>query len=300
MEIYLFISCIIIPYFLLITKIREIIRQTFKKNYLLLSAGLVFFSLYPILFDILRFHLNLLEISARIAYVVVPFLLLLLKENKIKQTNIKRIIDLFIFIFLWIPVQTNILPGGKLKYTDIITMQTTLLETIPVVFYYFLIVSPINEEYTHFTFRFSRKDVFRILLSYILIIAIVMPLGLLIHFLIIKTSLDSILIIFLLLISLFFLIAIPEEFFFRVIMTNILRQDNFNNRIVLILVSSVVFGFAHITNPTPRWPVPNWAYVLFAAIAGSFYGWVYLKTKKFFASVLLHTLIDTTWFYFFT
>jgi len=53
----------------------------------------------------------------------------------------------------------------------------------------------------------------------------------------------------------------------------------------------MLFGMSHITNLG----FPNWRYVILAAIAGLFYGWVWKRTGSMFASALLHAAVDLTW-----
>ncbi len=298
MEIFFFISCFVLPYLLFIKKIRTIIKTVFTGNLFLSFTGVVIFSCYPLIFDILRFNLSSIEIFTRVIYILIPFFLLVFKEKNVSQTGFKRIIDLFVFIIIWLPIEFNILPGGKLRYTENVILQTTLLGMIPVIFYLYIVVSPIAEKYFIFTSHVSRKDLTIIVIAFFAIITIVLPFGLLIDFLLIKTELDFFLFFFLYFFSFFVLVAIPEEFFFRAILINIIRQDKEYNRFLLLFFSSILFGCAHILSATPRWVAPNWAYFFFSAIAGWFYTWTYLKTNKFTAPVLLHALIDGAWVFF--
>ena len=224
LKIYLLISCFAIPYLLLFKKLSDIIKNFLKQNFLLTITGLIFFSFYPLFFDIIKFNLNSSDIFYRIIYILIPFLALSYKDQKVKQIKYKRIMDLIVFVILWLPVELDILPGGKLKYTDTIIIQTTLLGMIPVGLYFYLVVSPIPEKYYNFSFNLSIKDLINIIIPYILIVIIILPIGLFIKFLVIKTDLDFFLIFFLEIIAFFILITIPEEFFFRIIFINAIKM----------------------------------------------------------------------------
>jgi membrane protease YdiL (CAAX protease family) len=296
-EVFLFISCFIIPYLLFIKKIRDTIKYIFNINIFMSVLGVLFFSCYPMIFDVIKFNLSLMNIFFRVIYILSPFCLLMLKENILIQTKFKRIIDIFVFIIIWLPIEFNLLPGGLLKYSDGVILQTTLLGMIPVAFYLFIVVSPIADNYYIITKKISWKDFAVIAIAFILIAAIILPAGTLIKFLIIKTEFESFLFIFIYIFSFLMLVAIPEEFFFRAVLVHIIKQDKEYNKYIIIFISSIMFGCAHILNKTPGWSSPNWAYLLFSAIAGWFYAWTYLKTNKFFVPVLLHALVDGTWIY---
>lgn len=85
-------------------------------------------------------------------------------------------------------------------------------------------------------------------------------------------------------------IALPEELLFRGIIQNFLAKT-FRSHSRALLVTSVVFGAAHLNNG----PVPSWRYFLLASIAGFFYGRAYRQSGRLMAPVLVHTLVDAVW-----
>jgi membrane protease YdiL (CAAX protease family) len=90
--------------------------------------------------------------------------------------------------------------------------------------------------------------------------------------------------------------ALPEEILFRSLIQNLLMLRFGNNELVLV-VSSVVFGCAHLNNG-PQ-PLPNWRYMVLATLAGYAYGKIYDKSTTIWASTTLHAMVDWTKHFFF-
>jgi len=87
----------------------------------------------------------------------------------------------------------------------------------------------------------------------------------------------------------FFLIAIPEELFFRGFLQNLLEPRM--GRIGSLTLSSVAFGLTHFNKPGPF----NWRYVLLATITGIFYGRAWRDRRRILSSATTHTLVDVLW-----
>ncbi|HEY6351559.1 MAG TPA: CPBP family intramembrane glutamic endopeptidase [Candidatus Angelobacter sp.] len=87
----------------------------------------------------------------------------------------------------------------------------------------------------------------------------------------------------------FFFVAIPEEFFFRGLLQNMLEARI--GRLRALMVAAVIFGLSHFNKPLPF----NWRYVLLASIAGVFYGRAWRSNRRLVASGLTHTLVDVVW-----
>ncbi|HKR83623.1 MAG TPA: CPBP family intramembrane glutamic endopeptidase [Terriglobales bacterium] len=90
-----------------------------------------------------------------------------------------------------------------------------------------------------------------------------------------------------------FLIAIPEELFFRGLLQNLLeaRLDHRGS----LLLTSVIFGLSHFNKPAPF----NLRYVLLATIAGVFYGRAWRDRRRVLSSSTTHTLVDAIWWLWF-
>jgi len=132
-------------------------------------------------------------------------------------------------------------------------------------------------------------------LSFVLFALIAIPLGQVIHFVRFDPAYSHLKTLPVTALGIFFFTAWPEEFLFRGLLQNLFSRT-FSNAEVGWLVASVIFGLAHITN---YGVFPNWRYVILATIAGVFYGRAWRRTGSIFASALVHTLVNTTWHFFF-
>ncbi len=87
----------------------------------------------------------------------------------------------------------------------------------------------------------------------------------------------------------FLFIALPEEFFFRSVILNLLESRM--RPVIALIVSAVLFGLAHFNKGATF----NWRYVLLASLAGIFYGRAWRAHHRIFAAAIAHTLVDVTW-----
>lgn len=137
----------------------------------------------------------------------------------------------------------------------------------------------------------GRDAMFAVLLRFAVLAVIVIPLGMVLHFIRFDPSQahwrslpsDAI--------SIFLLTAWPEELLFRGLLQNSLSRTLSSENAGWI-AASVVFGLAHITN---NGIFPNWRYAVLAAIAGMFYGSTWRNTNSIFPAAIVHALVDTTW-----
>jgi len=88
----------------------------------------------------------------------------------------------------------------------------------------------------------------------------------------------------------FFLIAIPEEIYFRGWIQNLLERRI--GRLGSLLVTSAIFGLSHFNKRAVHF---NWRYVLLATIAGIFYGRAWRNGRRVAASAITHSGVDTIW-----
>ena len=143
------------------------------------------------------------------------------------------------------------------------------------------------------------KD-FRIVgLSMVLIMAFVVPPGLLTGFLTfsIPQSYNIPKLIFQF-IGLFLTVALPEELFFRGILLGGMEKM-FSKKWIPLVISSLAFGLMHWNNVNTL--STQITYVSLAAVAGVGYGWAYRKSgNNLIAAILVHTLVDWTWRLFLT
>ncbi|HLH33474.1 MAG TPA: CPBP family intramembrane glutamic endopeptidase [Alloacidobacterium sp.] len=88
----------------------------------------------------------------------------------------------------------------------------------------------------------------------------------------------------------YFLIALPEEIFFRGWMQNLFERRIGRN--ASLLVTAALFGLSHFNKRAAYF---NWRYVLLAAIAGIFYGRAWRADRRIAASSITHACVDTLW-----
>lgn len=88
----------------------------------------------------------------------------------------------------------------------------------------------------------------------------------------------------------FFLVAVPEELFFRGWLQNLLERRM--GRTPALLLTAVLFGLSHFNKRAVHF---NWRYVLLAAIAGIFYGRAWRDHRRVGASAITHATVDTVW-----
>jgi membrane protease YdiL (CAAX protease family) len=88
----------------------------------------------------------------------------------------------------------------------------------------------------------------------------------------------------------FFLIAVPEELFFRGWLQNLLERHVGRER--ALLATAILFGLSHFNKRAMHF---NWRYVLLAAIAGIFYGRAWRRDRRVGASAVTHATVDSVW-----
>jgi hypothetical protein len=142
-----------------------------------------------------------------------------------------------------------------------------------------------------YNIAWGRGAMVSVILHFSLLAAIVIPLGIALHFIRFEPTqahwrslpADAI--------SIFLLTAWPEELLFRGLLQNSFSRT-FSNEKAGWFAASVVFGLAHITN---NGVFPNWRYALLATIAGLFYGRTWRKTSSIFTAAIVHALVDILW-----
>ncbi|UCF69328.1 MAG: CPBP family intramembrane metalloprotease [Acidobacteriota bacterium] len=143
--------------------------------------------------------------------------------------------------------------------------------------------------------RWSRADLIRALVAFAGFAAVAIPLALTIGFVSFTPKTPSLEQLVLRLLGGYLIVALPEEVLFRGLIQNWLLARSGRPALALV-VSSAVFGLAHLNNPTGGFDVPNGAYAAMAFLAGSAYGWVFWRTGKATVSALTHALVNFLWF----
>lgn len=89
-----------------------------------------------------------------------------------------------------------------------------------------------------------------------------------------------------------FYTALIEEIFFRGLVFKYLQQIIPDRMLIPVILSSLVFGLAHLKNYGK-------SMVILATLAGVFYCLIYLRTANIFCAVFIHTVTNIGWLIFF-
>ena len=90
-------------------------------------------------------------------------------------------------------------------------------------------------------------------------------------------------------VAMLWVVGLSEEFFFRGLLLQWIRNWTGRERTALV-ITSVVFGLVHL----PFHAFPNWKFVILAAVAGWFYGRAYLRTGSIRSAMVAHALTNVT------
>jgi CAAX protease family protein len=195
-------------------------------------------------------------------------------------------IDLLAVLLLWLPVELQYferfwrVPMGNPSYV--------LAKTLGMELGLFCFVVVRRLEGVGYRFRLAVEDflVGSIALAAFLVLAVPTALG--IGFVQFAPHWSGLLRWVLSSLGIFFFIALPEEVLFRGLIFNMLqRMIKVGGPYTALIISSVIFGLAHLNNPPG-----DWRYVLLATGAGICYGWAYLRTGSLLASSYTHALVD--------
>jgi len=192
---------------------------------------------------------------------------------------------------LWLPVELGLLHGPMLPLGALGALNGTPLLALDVGLLIFVVTAPVLD--LGFTFAFSRRDFGSAAAALLLFAVFAIPLGLGIGFIHFHPRPFQPLPWLVRAISVYFLIAIPEELLFRGLLQNLLekRWPGGGRRLGSLAVAAAVFGAAHLDNP----PIPNVRYAVLATLAGLAYGWCWQRTRKVTASALTHGAVDVVW-----
>jgi uncharacterized protein len=138
--------------------------------------------------------------------------------------------------------------------------------------------------------RLQRKDVVTGLRELLFFAPIAIPLGLVLGFLHFHGGLPKPGSAAMTVIFTFFLIALPEEIYFRGWMQNLLERRLGPH--ASLWLTALIFGLSHFNKRATHF---NWRYVLLGAIAGVFYGRAWRSGHRVAASAITHTCVDTVW-----
>lgn len=192
--------------------------------------------------------------------------------------------DFFVLAVLGLVVEFHLIepawPGHLRSLNRLILLDTGL--------YGFLVIRQLTNVGFHFVPRW--RDVKTGLRELFFYAPIALPLGLGLGFLHFHAQILSPWKFALSWFSIFALIAVLEETYFRGWVQNLLER-RIGPRWSL-LTTAVLFGLSHFNKGVARF---NWRYVLLASLAGIFYGRAWKEGHRLVASAITHASVDTIW-----
>jgi membrane protease YdiL (CAAX protease family) len=194
-------------------------------------------------------------------------------------------------LILWAPVEFGWWAPFRVPASVRQGIDLSQLVALDVALLIFLVAAPVRD--AGFTFRVSAADLGRALMALAVFAAVAIPLGLGIGFISYGWRPFDAMEWGVVALSIYLLVAVPEEFLFRGLLQNLIekRWTGQRSRLWALLIASVIFGASHLNNGE----APNWRYMLLATFAGLAYGWVWLRTRKVTASAVTHGLVDWIW-----
>lgn len=233
-------------------------------------------------------HAGLVQIALAALYTFAPALLLLSARGQSPGAWQ----DYAAALCIWLPPEFHFLqrlfpyPAGDLAHP----LWAAFAMTVGLVA--FLLVRRLDG--IGYTIGWGRGWGFTIALNFLLFIAVAAPLGQAIGFLAFGQQAAHLQALPLTAVGILLFNAWPEEFLFRGLVQNLLSK-NLRSDLLGLLATAVIFGLAHINNGK----FPNWRYAILATLAGLAYGQTWRKTGSIFASAIVHSLVNISWYAFF-
>ncbi len=237
-----------------------------------------------------------------VPYCLVPVILAKLAN---RWGPVPNLWDALAILAIWFPVELGWVSGPPLPFRHGVMGFGSLL-AMPVALYTFLAVRRVSG--MGFRLDLRGSDLQWAVIYFLAFMPFALAIGLPTGFIAPSEHAPNVARAIGTLVAIFLFTGIPEEVLFRGLILNLLAQrlqERSRWKPVSLVVSSVIFGWAHVNNHVPplaQWDlgplgsltVP-WVYVLLATIAGVFYGLAYLKTGRVTAAALTHALVDAVW-----
>jgi len=260
-----------------------------------------------LLYALMSRQFNFLLLIKGFFFCLIPALLVY--SIRAKQNEI-HLADLAIILLMWLPIEFGLVMGLKIPPIRGAVDVYHIIGIILIIFFYFAVR---NLKDIGFTYRLKDKDIRVAIKNFALFIPMALIIGLATHFIAVSRRLPSGFEMIVSFLGIAFFIALPEEILFRGVIHNLIEKQilkSGRSRLIALTISSLIFGLAHGNNHNPPfldinfgplgvWHAP-WVYILLATLAGYFYGWTFIKTRKVTAAAIVHLLVDWVWGTFFS
>jgi len=286
------------------THVVKQLRQRCRRNLLYALAPLAVLYTLTIAYLAMVGQLTAGNLITSLIYLFLPALLLWQDRHSpeyLTWQNLAAILIVWFFIELGLVPQADIPPEKGISFFLLIALNSII--------YSFIIIRGLDS--VGFRLRPNLDDWKYACIYFGLFIAFfAIPIGFSTSFIRQSTELGPYWQFPVILLGIFLFTGLPEEIVFRGLIHNLLagRFKKSKSELPVLLISSIIFGLAHINNSDPPfifvhffgldWTIP-WAYVILASIAGWFYGLAYIRTGSILAPALLHAIVDGWWSYFF-
>lgn len=247
------------------------------------------------LHEILRGDRAMMHALARyIVYIVVPAVLQIARpdDRLPDQRKTAALLDALTFAAVWLPLELNLLPKigptGKVTIWPTLTGALSALNTFSVLRPLEMSARPIG-----YSFKLTPGDVFLSLLVAVLTSAILYPiavgfgLGSFVRPRGLKGNTQVAVFV-----GLYF-VALLEEIVFRGIALNMLDKYVTNvSRAVPLLLSSLLYGLAHLKHDSGGRAYADWRRAIVATITGIFCSLVWRRSGKVTVSAVTHAVVE--------
>jgi membrane protease YdiL (CAAX protease family) len=242
-----------------------------------------------------------------LVYCAIGSILILFLKNRSEQLHI---LDAILILFLWFPIEFSWTPNLNIPPAHSVADVYKLIGLALIIYFYVVIR---NLPDVGFTYQLKKNDLWMGLKNFLLFMPIALFVGFPTNFIDISTQMPEFGAMITSLLGIAFFIALPEEILFRGVIHNLIEKRLRNKKhglFIALTISSIIFGLAHGNNHNPPfidinlgklgiWQAP-WVYILLATMAGFFYGWAYIKTRKVTVAAITHLLVDWFWSNFFS
>ena len=287
------------------TVIVNYIRQCFTQNLLYAFSPLGILYILTIGYIVVVDQLTIQSVIIPLIYLFLPAILLWWDRHLPQQINWRSsvaILVVWFFIELGLVPKIDIPPQKGISFFLLVAMNGIIYSFVVIrgldsIGYRLL---PNSNDWKHACFYFG-----------LFIAFFAIPIGFSTSFIRQTAELQPFWQFPIILLGIFLFTGLPEEILFRGLIHNLLagRMKENRSEFSVLLISSVIFGLAHVNNLNPPflfihlfdkdWAIP-WTYVVLATIAGWFYGLAYIRTRSILAPAILHAMVDGWWAYFFS